>query len=116
VTRVILRKGKRIGKDSTLDWEARLGGIKIVGSSVTTVWNPSKVYAWRNTERFTGLSLEGRFTLGPIHGGTELTAIVTYNVPKAVAPLVHGVAIRRFLASAVDKALRNIIRSAANGE
>jgi hypothetical protein len=112
VRKIIPGKAQGRGLDSTVDWEAEVAGIKLTGSSTTIAWNSGREYAWKNSERQTGLSLEGRFILTPVRDQTQLTAIVTYSLPKGVNPLLDKAGANRLLDESVGKALSNINLSA----
>jgi uncharacterized membrane protein len=104
--------GEKAGKGlaSTVEWKANVAGLNITGSSVATTWKPGKEYAWKNTEKSTGLSLEGRFILTPANKGTTLKAVVSYSLPDKVAGLFQAPAINLLISAAVSQALGNINR------
>ena len=117
VSKIVRRKKRGRGVGSTLGWTARVVGVPIHGSTVTTAWKPGKEYAWKNTGQIKGLAsrrllseVDGRFILKPVGEQTNVTAIVTFNLAKVVRPLINAPVVRRVLGAGVEHALRNINR------
>ena len=108
ITKITPKKTERQQQGSEIEWEARVAGITITGSSVTVAWSPGKEYSWRNTERVSGLNLEARFLLNPVDGQTDLIASLTFSHPEEVEPLFNHRGTKLLLSKAVEKALDNI--------
>jgi hypothetical protein len=102
------------GLHSTLTWEAHVAGVPLSGTTETTVWDSGKSYAWVSTERVTPGSMEGRFILTPVDAQhTDLTAILSSDLPPAVVALFHLPGVTQQFEGAVDQALTNIEGMAA---
>jgi hypothetical protein len=65
-------------------------------------------YSWKSSEKVTGLWMDGRLIVTPRKKGTNPTAILTYEVPKAFSPLIRIAGIEKVLKDSMDKALENI--------
>lgn len=102
------------GLHSTVTWDAHVAGVPLSGTSETIVWDSGKSYAWVGTERVTPGSVEGRFLLAPVDAQhTDVTAILSSNLPPAVASLFQIPGVTQQFEGAVDEALANIEGMAA---
>jgi hypothetical protein len=97
------------GLHSSLTWTAHVAGVPLSGTSETVVWDSGKSYAWISTEQVTPGSVEGRFILTPVDAQhTDLTAILSSNLPPAVVSLFQLPGVTQQFEGTVDQALTNI--------
>lgn len=96
------------GEGAAVEWDAEILGIKVSGTSVNSVWRPGKEFVWRNTERLTGITWDGRFTFNESPGSkTKVVASLKFNVPAALMPLIRIPGVKQLIKGNLQRVLTN---------
>ena len=112
LTSVRLGKNKGRGVGGTSTFEARVSGISVTGQHEVKTFKENTQYAANcSAEAFSTLrlSVNGEFILKNIDDReTDLTAILSVNVPKIVAPLIKMGSVQKILGTSLDNALSKL--------